>query len=142
MGKVDLSEEQKTDVREAFNLFDSNASGKIDTKDLKVAMRALGFEPRKEEIKKMLVEVDKDNSGKLSFDGFLSLMASKMSEKDTKEEILKAFKLFDDDDTGKISFENLKRVANELGESLTDEELQEMIDEADRDGDGEVSQDE
>ena len=87
-------------------------------------MRALGFEPRKEEIKKMLSEVDKDNSGKLTFDGFLSLMASKMSEKDTKEEILKAFKLFDDDDTGKISFANLKRVANELGENLTDEELQ------------------
>merc|ERR1712066_591511 len=140
--KLELSDEQKNDIREAFNLFDSNASGKIDTKDLKVAMRALGFEPRKEEIKKMLVEVDKDNSGKLSFDNFLSLMSTKMAEKDTKEEILKAFKLFDDDDTGKISFENLKRVANELGESLTDEELQEMIDEADRNGDGEVSQDE
>ena len=130
--KLELSEEQKNDIREAFNLFDSQGSGTIDTKDLKVAMRALGFEPRKEEIKKMLTEVDKDNSGKLTFDGFLSLMANKMSEKDTKEEILKAFKLFDDDDTGKISFENLKRVAGELGENLTDEELQEMIDEADR----------
>lgn len=55
--KLELSEEQKNDIREAFNLFDSQGSGTIDTKDLKVAMRALGFEPRKEEIKKMLAEV-------------------------------------------------------------------------------------
>jgi len=140
--KLDLSEDQKADVKEAFNLFDAAGSGVIDTKDLKVAMRALGFEPRKEEIKKMISEVDKDNSGQLSFDNFLSLMSTKMAEKDTKEEILKAFKLFDDDETGKISFQNLKRVAKELGENLTDEELQEMIDEADRNGDGEVDQDE
>ena len=42
----------------------------------------------------------------------------------------------------KISFKNLKRVAKELGERMTDEERQKMIDEADRDGDGEVNEDE
>lgn len=46
------------------------------------------------------------------------------SEKDEKEEILKAFKLFDDDDTGSITLNNIKRVAKELGENLTDDELQ------------------
>jgi len=139
--KVDLSEEQKSDIKEAFSLFDTQGSGLIDSKDLKVAMRALGFEPRKEEIKKMLKDVEPDSCGKLSVESFLQLMANKMSEKDTKEEILKAFKLFDDEESGKITFTNLKRVALELGENLTDEELQEMIDEADRDGKGDVNQD-
>ena len=86
-------------------------------------MTALGFEPKEEEIKKMISEIDKEGTGTLDFNDFLSLMTSKMSEKDSKEEILKAFRLFDDDETGKISFKNLKRVAKELGENLTDEEL-------------------
>ncbi|XP_032855356.1 centrin-2 isoform X1 [Tyto alba] len=140
--KLELTEEQKQEIQEAFDLFDTDGTGSIDVKELKVAMRALGFEPKKEEIKKMISDVDKEGTGKISFHDFLVVMTQKMAEKDSKEEILKAFKLFDDDETGKISFKNLKRVAKELGENLTDEELQEMIDEADRDGDGEVNEQE
>ncbi|KAM8799941.1 centrin-2 [Eudromia elegans] len=140
--KLELTEDQKQEIREAFDLFDADGTGNIDVKELKVAMRALGFEPKKEEIKKMISDIDKEGTGKISFNDFLAVMTQKMAEKDSKEEILKAFKLFDDDETGKISFKNLKRVAKELGENLTDEELQEMIDEADRDGDGEVNEQE
>jgi len=121
---------------------DTDGSGTIDAKELKVAMRALGFEPKKEEIKKMISDIDKDGSGTIDFSEFLEMMTAKMSEKDSREEILKAFRLFDDDETGKITFRNLKRVAKELGENMTDEELQEMIDEADRDGDGEINEEE
>ena len=70
------------------------------------------------------------------------MMSQKILNRDPKDEILKAFRLFDDDETGKISFKNLKRVAKELGENMTEEELQDMIDQADRDGDGEINPDE
>lgn len=140
--KIEVTAEIKQEIKEAFDLFDTDGTGVIDVKELKVAMRALGFEPKKEEIKKMIADIDKEGSGTINFEDFLSMMTVKMSEKDSKEEILKAFRLFDDDCTGKISFKNLKRVAKELGENLRDEELQEMIDEADRDGDGEVNEEE
>ena len=141
-GRAELTEEQRQEIKEAFDLFDTDGSGSIDSKELKVAMRALGFEPRKEEVKRMISEMDKDGSGTIEYPEFEEMMASKMAERDPREEILKAFKLFDDDNTGKISFKNLKRVARELGETMTDEELMEMIEEADRDGDGEISQEE
>jgi len=105
-------------------------------------MRALGFEPKKDEIRKMISDIDKDGDGTIDFDEFMMMMTAKMAEKDSREEIIKAFRLFDDDQTGKITFKNLKRVAKELGENMTDEELQEMVDEADRDADGEINEEE
>merc|ERR1712216_755155 len=114
--KGGLTEEQIEEIREAFNLFDADNSGAIDVRELKAAMRAPGFEVKKEELKKMITDIDADGSGSIEFPEFLEMMTGKMGEKDTKEEILKVFKLFDDDSTGKISFKNLKRVAKELGE--------------------------
>ena len=140
--RTELTEEQKQEIKEAFDLFDTDGSGNIDQKELKVAMRALGFEPKREEIKKLISEVDKDGTGVIDFPEFLDMMTAKMAERDPREEMLKAFRLFDDDESGKISFKNLKRVAKELGENMTDDEILEMIEEADRDGDGEIGEEE
>jgi len=60
--KAELTEEQRLEIKEAFDLFDTDGSGTIDAKELKVAMRALGVEPKKEEITKMISEVDRDNT--------------------------------------------------------------------------------
>ena len=73
----------------------------------------------------------------LSFLFFFCLATDWMLDRDPQEEIYKAFRLFDDDQTGKISLRNLRRVARELGENMSDEELRSMIDEFDKDGDGE-----
>jgi Ca2+-binding EF-hand superfamily protein len=55
-----------------------HAAGTIDAKELKVAMRALGFEPKKEEIQKMISDIDKDGSGTIDFSEFLEMMTTKM----------------------------------------------------------------
>lgn len=44
-------------------------------------MRALGFEPKKEEIKKMISDIDKEGTGKISFNDFLVVMTQKMVRK-------------------------------------------------------------
>ena len=138
----EISEEQRQEIKEAFDLFDTDGSGYIDGKELKVAMRALGFEPKKEEIQKMIAEVDIDGSGRIQYEDFVKLMTVKIMNRDPQEEILKAFRLFASDNPSGITFKDLKRVSRELGEKMSDEELQEMIDEADRNGDGIVDEQE
>ncbi|XP_023698682.1 centrin-3 isoform X4 [Paramormyrops kingsleyae] len=138
----ELTEEQKQEIKEAFELFDTDKDKEIDYHELKVAMRALGFDVKKSDVLKILKDYDREGSGKITFDDFNEVVAEKMLERDPQEEILKAFKLFDDDDSGKISLRNLRRVARELGENISDEELRAMIDEFDTDGDGEINQEE
>merc|ERR1712199_48101 len=135
-----LTPEQKGELREAFDLFDTDGSGAVDATELHTAMKALGFEPKKEEISKMVKEMDKDGDATVDFEEFCVMMAEKMNQKDGKEEMMKGFKLFDDDNTGKISFKNFQRVAKELGENLSDAELKEILAEADEDGDGEINE--
>ena len=138
--RTEITEEQSQEIKEAFDLFDSESTGYIDSKELKVAMRALGFEPKKEEIMKILSEVDKQGEGNISFEDFLSIMTEKMLERDPIEEMKKAFHLICEEGQDKITLKSLQKVAKELGENMTIEELQEMIEEADRDGDGEIGE--
>lgn len=68
----------------------------------------------------------------------MTMMARKMKDTDSEEEIREAFKVFDRDNNGFISAAELRHVMTSIGEKLTDDEVDEMIREADQDGDGKI----
>lgn len=158
----DLTEEQREEIGEAFNLFDLDKDGYIDYHELKVAMKALGFDLPKGEILGILNVHGTSSSSSsqpstskhaarntntqarrlLSFATFQSLMAQRIVSRDPQEEIQRAFELFDEGGKGKITLQDLTRVARELGEGLSHEELVAMIEEFDMDGDNAISREE
>ena len=138
--RTELTPEQVQEIKEAFDLFDTEGRNEIDAKELKVAMRALGFEPKKEEVRKILSDIGKNGEGVIKFEDFAEIMTSKMLERDPVEEMKKAFMLICEEGHDKITLKSLKKTAEELGENMTKEELQEMLEEADRDGDGEIGE--
>ena len=82
---------------------------------------------------------DKTADSSLNFDEFCRIMAPKLRQKDPRDEAMKVFELFDEESLGQITFKNLKKIAAEVGENLTDQELHEMIAEADQTGDGQIT---
>ncbi|XLU30997.1 hypothetical protein S245_067063, partial [Arachis hypogaea] len=115
----------------------------ITVEELATVIRSLDQNPTEEELQDMITEVDADGNGTIEFDEFLNLMAKKIKDTDDAEEELKeAFKVFDKDQNGFISASELRHVMINLGEKLTDEEVEQMIKEADLDGDGQVNYDE
>uniref|UniRef100_A0A8C6WB12 Centrin 4 n=1 Tax=Nannospalax galili TaxID=1026970 RepID=A0A8C6WB12_NANGA len=94
--KIELNEAQKQEIKGAFDVFDVDGSGTIDVKELKITMRALGFDPKTDEVKQLISEMDKEGTGNICFEDFFAIMSVKV----------------------------------------------EMFDEADRDGDGEINEEE
>nr|VDD62093.1 unnamed protein product [Brassica oleracea] len=159
-----LTDDQISEFKEAFSLFDKDGDDVcfstefcfefclkrtkretcccITTKELGTVMRSLGQNPTEAELQDMINEVDADGNGTIDFPEFLNLMARKMKDTDSEEELKEAFRVFDKDQNGFISAAELRHVMTNLGEKLTDEEVDEMIKEADVDGDGQINYEE
>ncbi|KAK6929888.1 EF-hand domain [Dillenia turbinata] len=134
-----LTEKQIVEFKEAFSLFDKDGDGCITIEELATVIRSLDQNPTEEELQDMISEIDTDGNGTIEFVEFLHLMAKKVKETDAEEELKEAFKVFDKDQNGYISANELRHVMINLGEKLTDEEVDQMIKEADLDGDGQVN---
>ncbi|CAD8091429.1 unnamed protein product [Paramecium primaurelia] len=124
-----LTEDEIEEIKEAFNLFDTEGTGRVDPRELKAAMQSLGFDQKNPTIFNMIAELENEGTD-IDFDQFLDAITSKLGNRETRDGINKIFDLFDDDGSNSINLNNLKRVSKELGETMTAEELAEMLERA------------
>ncbi|CAL1545279.1 unnamed protein product [Lymnaea stagnalis] len=138
-----LTPQEIRDLHLVFELFDNNSDGFIGSTDLRGALRTLGFKVKKEDAMKMVQEANKKSKNEVDFNEFLEIIIDKQGDtRDTYDEIIKGFKMFDFDGEGSISLEKLKRACTLAEIKFTQKELEEMIEEADLDGNGCVDQSE
>merc|ERR1712224_1053412 len=83
--------------------------------------------------------LDRDGSGALEFNEFYDLLTARFSENTTKEELERVFKLFDTDGTGQISVANMRAVADQVGDQVSDDELGDIVLKDDMNNDGQLT---
>lgn len=135
-----LSEDHRREIHEAFSAFDTAESGRIDREELRVALRALGQEPLTDDIKHYLSVASEKAGNTVDEAEFCEIVKCKLNELGSQEEALKAFRILDCDRSGRITLENLEQINAELCLGMHRLEMEEMIAEADLDGDGEVNE--
>ena len=121
-----------------FLKFDKNGDGFIKSSELGNGLRSLGFHIEESHLKELVEEFDRNSDGKVTFEEFYHVVNVRMKTPLTEEEIKEAFVLFDKDNNGKITAAELKNALMSWGEKLTEDQVNEFIEDADTNGDGEL----
>ncbi|CAI2382448.1 unnamed protein product [Moneuplotes crassus] len=133
-----VNTEERKLFKENFDSFDVNGDGRLDIKELATALRSVGFHLTQKDAEAIHAQADRDGSGYIEYAEFERLIVAHMKEPYTKDELIEAFNIFDENKSGKISAQELKNVCMQAGDKMKASELEEIIQEADINGDGEL----
>ncbi|KAK9900241.1 EF-hand [Cystobasidium minutum MCA 4210] len=116
---------QDAEIREAFALFDKRGTGSIPSESLGDLLRALGQNPTQAEV----AELASQNPRDIDYDTFTGILHRPDGYKSggSEEEFIRGFAVFDKDQTGHIGVGELRYVLTNLGEKLTDQEVDEIL---------------
>ena len=120
-----LTDDEVAEIKTAFDLFDNDGGGTIQPSEVSAALASLGTD-RSPAFFRLLEGID-ELGAEIDFETFLAHVTSRLGNRNTPEGIERIFYLFNDAGSGNITLKQMQRVAKELGESMTGEELEAAI---------------
>jgi Ca2+-binding EF-hand superfamily protein len=121
-----ISEQDYEELKATFDLFDEDRGGTIDPVEVEKILDELGLKGRSS-IVFDLINGLRDLNRPINFEEFLSIICSKVGDLKSRDGVSKVFELWDREGNGYADFDSFKRIARELGETLNDDELIELM---------------
>eukprot|EP01126_Amoeba_proteus_P018961 TRINITY_DN1967_c0_g1_i2.p1 TRINITY_DN1967_c0_g1~~TRINITY_DN1967_c0_g1_i2.p1 ORF type:complete len:138 (-),score=31.07 TRINITY_DN1967_c0_g1_i2:129-542(-) len=122
-------------LKQLFSSFDVDNSGSISLGEFVQILRSAGFSD--EETAEMVKMADSGGDGSIDFDEFVKLMGNEATTDDS--ELKSYFEMLDVDGSGFINESELLEGLKQMGQDLTKEQLDELLKDLDKDGDGKIN---
>lgn len=136
MTEVKLSETQTKAAQDAFKSFDKKNEDKIKVGDIEAAMKRLGHTIKPDWLEKIEHMIDAEGTGYIAFEEFSGIVRKKMQDDEDERELREMFRILDKEKKGEVNTNELRWILKNLGDDLTEADIDDMIADVDTDGSG------
>ncbi|ELU00393.1 hypothetical protein CAPTEDRAFT_170356 [Capitella teleta] len=139
---VKFTEKHEKAAMDAFKAFDKKGEGHVKVGDIEFAMKKMGHTFKSEFLEKLEDVIDTEGTGFIQFEEFCTIVKKKMQEDEDERELKEIFRVLDKDKKGEVNVSELRWILKNLGDDLTEEDIDDMIADVDTDGSGWVDYEE
>jgi len=136
MSEVKLSDAQTVAAKSAFKAFDKKNEDKIKVGEIGAAMKKLGHTIKPDWLEKIEHTIDAEGTGYILFEEFCNIIRRKMKDDEDERELKEMFRILDKDKRGEVNTSELRWILKQLGDDLTEADIDDMIADVDTDGSG------
>ena len=120
------SKEELHSIEKAFKLF-ADRNGIVHLNNMVIAMKELKLDETEPVIYDLMAELEAETKQGITYDDFVKLLTAKLQDRESQKSTERIYELFVEDPNGTLNYEVLKKVANQVGDQTSDEDLQRLI---------------
>ena len=124
--KPEFNKEELHSIEKAFKLF-ADRNGIVHLNNMVIAMKELKLDETEPVIYDLMAELEAETKQGITYDDFVQLLTAKLQDRESQKSTERVYELFVEDPNGTLNYEVLKKVANQVGDQTSDEDLQRLI---------------